>query len=165
LSERPGKFVLIGQLHMECPIRVILADDNAMIRRGIRRILEITPDISVAGEAQNGQEAINLVDQVDANLLILDIQMPVVDGLTAACRLRDASNPICILILSGYANPEFIEAALEIGVNGYLLKDEAPGCLVDVIRSIIAGECGLFSQKLLANYKPSPKIHSVPCGS
>lgn len=149
---------------MQTPIRVILADDHEAIRRGVCHILQTTPDIRVIGEAENGLAALREVQRDQAEVLLLDIQMPDMSGLEVAHCLREDHNPIHILILSGYSNPEFIDSALEIGVDGYLLKDEAPECLIEAVRRIASGDKGLFSEKLSLDRSHARRFHRLPCG-
>ena len=107
-------------------IRVILADDHAAVRRGIRRILEKAPDICVVGEAGTGAATIALVHELKADVLLLDIEMPDIKGHHVAAQLRENHCPIVILILSACDDEHFIEEILKGGVDGYLHKSETP---------------------------------------
>jgi len=114
-------------------IRVILADDHAMIRRGIRRILEKASNILVIGEASTGAGAIHLVQELQPDVLLLDIEMPDMQGLNVAQELRTNHVPISILILSACADDHFIEETLQMGVDGYLNKSEPPAKIREAV--------------------------------
>src|SRR5690554_2333021 len=107
--------------------RVVLADDHDVVRQGLRRLLDRTPEIEVVGEASDGLEALNSVHEHQPDVLLLDIEMPVMDGIEVAKRLREAGVKVRILVLSAYDDHEYIRALLDIGVSGYLVKGEAPG--------------------------------------
>jgi DNA-binding NarL/FixJ family response regulator len=116
------------------PIRVIIADDHLAIRTGIRRMLSQKPDISVVGEAKNGQETLTLTDELRPDVLLLDIDMPDMNGVEVTRRLRKKNNPVSILIVSSYADASYIRMIMDEGVTGYLIKDDAPAKIVDEIR-------------------------------
>lgn len=107
-------------------IRVILADDHPIIRRGIRRILEKFSDILVIGEAGTGAAAIHLVHELKPDVLLLDIEMPDMKGHQVARELRGCNSPVSILVLSACDDDHFIEETLKGGVDGYLNKGERP---------------------------------------
>jgi DNA-binding NarL/FixJ family response regulator len=108
-------------------IRVILADDHPMVRRGIRRILEKYSDFSVIGEADMGIVALHLVQELKPDVLLLDIEMPDMKGDQVARELRRMNFPVSILIFSACDDPYFIQEMLQAGVDGYLTKDTSPG--------------------------------------
>ena len=105
-------------------IRVILADDHPMVRRGVRRILEKCSDFAVVGEAATGSDALRLVLERKPDVLLLDIEMPEMKGDQVAFELRRMNFPVSILIFSGRDDPHFIQEMLQLGVDGYLTKDE-----------------------------------------
>jgi DNA-binding NarL/FixJ family response regulator len=117
-------------------VRVILADDHAMIRRGLRKILEKGADILVIAEAGTGADAIHLVKELKPDVLVLDIEMPDMKGDIVARELRSIQFPVAILILSAFNDRPFIEEILQIGVDGYLTKGESPERIRAAIRDV-----------------------------
>jgi DNA-binding NarL/FixJ family response regulator len=128
-------------------IRVVIADDHAIMRVGIRNILTRSERINVVGEASNGAEAINLVDELAPDVLVLDMEMPVMDGVEVARQLQAGASPVRILVLSAYDDRQYIMEMLNMGAAGYLIKDEAPEVIVDAVLSIARGEKGWISRK------------------
>lgn len=114
--------------------RVVLADDHAIIRQCLKRLFDRVPEIEVVGEASDGLEALYFVQALAPDVLLLDIEMPVMDGIEVVRRLREAKTSVRILVLSAYDDREYIRALLEIGVSGYFVKGEAPGKIVEAVR-------------------------------
>ncbi len=126
---------------MTAPIRVVLVDDQQMIRAGIGMILDLEPDIEVVGEASTGSEAIDLVRSVAADVVLMDVQMPEMDGLQATRRiLADNVRPPRVVILTTFERDEYIFDALRAGASGFLLKNAPPEDLIDAIRIVASGE-------------------------
>lgn len=125
---------------LEGKIKVAIADDHPLIREGIKRLIEKTADILFVGEACNGQEAIELVRTGIPDLLILDLQMPVMDGIQVLEHLQKKSSKVIVLILSGQDDLETVRATLSMGARGYYLKEDAPNYLIQGIRGAINGE-------------------------
>lgn len=121
-------------------VRVLIADDHAMFRDGIRRILEAEPDLRVVGEASSGGEALELVPALDVHLLVLDLGMPGRDGIEVAEHLRRTHPALRILVLTMHKSASYLSRLLELGVHGYLLKESTSSTLVLSIRRLLAGE-------------------------
>ena len=121
-------------------LRVVLADDHALVRQGFRRILEDEPDIVVAGEAGGGAEAIELTQQLEPDVVVLDLGMPEINGLHAAIEIRRRRPRQPILILSMHADPQYVRNAFDAGVNGYILKNAKETDLIAAVRAVAGGE-------------------------
>ena len=121
------------------PIRVILADDHALVRQGFRRILDDEADITVVGEAGGGAEAIELDRQLDPDVVVLDMAMPEIDGLHAAIEILRARPGRPILILSMYDDAQYVRNALAAGVRGYILKNALEVDLIRAVRELAEG--------------------------
>jgi DNA-binding NarL/FixJ family response regulator len=124
-------------------IRVIVVDDQALIRAGFRMILESEPDVTVVGEAADGLEAIDLVPRARPDVVLMDIRMPRLDGVEATARITAAPGPPGppkVLMLTTFDIDEYVFAALRAGASGFLLKDTPPEHLVDAVRLLAAGE-------------------------
>ena len=122
------------------PIRVLVADDHAIVRTGIRHVLETEPGFAVVGEASTGAEALALAAELEPDVAVLDISMPGGSGLQVASELRRRVPDTRILILSMYDNAEYVLESLRAGVHGYLLKDSAAAELGAAIRAVCRGE-------------------------
>jgi DNA-binding NarL/FixJ family response regulator len=122
------------------PIRVLLADDHALVRQGFRRILEDETDIVVAGEAGGGAEAIELTQQLEPDIVVLDLGMPEINGLHAAIEIRRRRPRQPILMLSMHSDPQYVRNAFDAGVNGYILKNAMETDLIAAVRAVAAGE-------------------------
>jgi DNA-binding NarL/FixJ family response regulator len=121
-------------------IKVLIADDHAVVREGTRRILEQEPDMEVVGEAGDGEEAVNLATSLKPDVAIIDIAMPKLDGIEATKRIKAILPSINVLILSAYDDDQFIFSLLEAGAAGYLLKSIRSRELIDAIRAVYSGE-------------------------
>ncbi|CAM5476089.1 response regulator [Streptomyces narbonensis] len=125
------------------PIRVVIADDEPLIRAGIRMILISDPDIEVVGEAADGRAAVEAARAHAADVVLLDIQMPVLDGLSALPELRRAAPAARVIVLTTFGERENVLRALEHGGAGFLLKDTAPAELIRAVRAAAAGDAYL----------------------
>lgn len=121
-------------------IRVVIAEDHLMVRAGIQALLENAGDIHVLGEASNGQEAIDAVQELDPDVLIMDIMMPRMNGVQAAENIRERKLPVKILLLSMYSDPGLVHQALQSGAKGYVLKSSASDELLRAVRAVANGE-------------------------
>jgi DNA-binding NarL/FixJ family response regulator len=126
------------------PIRVLLADDHALVRRGVRLILEQEPDLAVVAEAGDGAEAVRLVRETPVDLAILDIAMPRMTGLQAAAEIARRREAPRILMLSMHDNEQYFFGALKAGASGYVLKSVADEDLVAACRAATRGETFLY---------------------
>lgn len=121
-------------------IRVVIADDHALFREGTRSLIEKEPDMEVAGEAGDGEQAVRLVTQLRPHVALMDIAMPGLNGIEATQQIRASHSPTAVLILTAYDNDQYVLALLEAGAAGYLLKDVSGRELVSAIRAVHGGE-------------------------
>jgi DNA-binding NarL/FixJ family response regulator len=125
---------------MTAPIRVLVVDDQALVRAGFRMILEAESDVVVAGEAADGEAALRTAAACAPDLVLMDVRMPGMDGIEATRRLLHTANPPAVIMLTTFDMDEYVYAALRAGAAGFLLKDVPPEQLVDGIRAVISGE-------------------------
>jgi DNA-binding NarL/FixJ family response regulator len=124
-------------------IKIIIADDHPVVRSGLRALLSSQSEFEIAGEANNGEEAVRLAISLVPDLILMDLQMPIVDGLEAIKRIRDRLPKANILVLTTYESDADILLALEAGAMGYLLKDTPPEQLFQAVRNAASGEMAL----------------------
>jgi NarL family two-component system response regulator LiaR len=124
-------------------IRVFIADDHAIVRKGIRAVLEIVPDIEVVGEAENGRDAVYRVEELEPDVILMDLVMPEMDGIEAIRRIREHQPEARILVLTTFAGEDKIFPAIKAGALGYHLKDSRPEELARAIRQVHRGESSL----------------------
>ncbi|NLC18737.1 MAG: response regulator transcription factor [Clostridiales bacterium] len=125
---------------MSKPIRVMIADDHSMVREGIKQLLELEGDITVVAEASNGKECIEQLDEEQTDVLLLDINMPNMNGLQVLQCLRENNRKVKVLILTIHNEVEYLVRAVEIGVDGYVLKDSNSSVLKKAINTVYNGE-------------------------
>jgi two-component system, NarL family, response regulator NreC len=121
-------------------VRIVLADDHTIMRHGLRLVLERQPDFAVIGEASNGREAIDLVIRETPDVVIMDIAMPLLNGIEATRRITEERLKTAVVILSMHADEGYILKALRAGARGYLLKDSADADLIQAVRAVTAGK-------------------------
>jgi DNA-binding NarL/FixJ family response regulator len=123
-------------------IRILIADDQPLMRTGFRMILDAEPDIEVVGEAPDGEDAVRLAERVRADVVLMDVRMPRMDGIEATRRLAgpNVQDPVRVLILTTFDLDEYVLSALRAGASGFLLKDVPPEDLVEAIRIVAAGD-------------------------
>lgn len=121
------------------PIRVLLADDHELVRDGIRARLQKVPELEVVGEAKNGRDALALAQELRPDVLLMDVSMPVMNGLEAAMQIRRTMPGIAVLMLSIYDNPEYVRGVVQAGARGYILKDISATEMITAITSVATG--------------------------
>jgi DNA-binding NarL/FixJ family response regulator len=122
------------------PIRILLADDHNVVRRGLKLLLESQPDFSVVGEASDGRQAVEQAERTKPDVAVLDIAMPNLSGTEAAQRISELVPPIAIIMLSMHSDEAYVLRALKAGARGYLLKDSAEGDLIDAVKTVREGK-------------------------
>ena len=140
-------------------IKILIADDHAVVREGTRQILEQESDMEVVAEAADGEEAVRLASSSKPDVAIIDIAMPKVDGVEATKQIKALYPDIAVLILTAYDDDQFVFGLLEAGAAGYLLKSVRGRELIDAVRRIYAGESVLhpaIARKVLNRFVPSP---------
>ena len=150
---------------MTSEIRVLVADDHAIVRKGIRAVLEIVPDIEVIGEAVNGWDAVAKVANLQPDVVLMDLVMPEMDGIEAIQRIKDNLPDMRILVLTTYAGEDKILPAIKAGALGYHLKDSSPDELVTAIRQVHLGESSLhpvIARKVLQELSRPPEHPPTP---
>lgn len=139
-------------MNKEQTIKVLVVDDHPIIRKGIRAVLDLEPDIDLVGEAENGWQAIELEQQLQPDVILMDLRMPVMDGITAIREIKKQQPQARILVLTNFAGEEMIFPAIKSGAVGYHLKDSSPEALIEAIRQVNQGLVSLhpsIAKKLL----------------
>lgn len=146
------------------PIKIILADDHTIVRQGLARLLEDQPGMKIVGEAVNGSKAVEKALELEPDVIVMDIAMPVMNGIEAAKRIRKQLPDIKILILSMYSHEHYIHELLEAGVSGYLLKDSSGPDIIKAIHAAMNNETFLSPsiskmvvESYLSPHKSSPR--------
>jgi len=142
-------------------IRVLIADDQTLVRAGFRAILETQADMEVVGEAQDGEEAVELARQLRPGVVLMDIRMPDLDGIEATRRLLQDADPPRVLMLTTFGLDEYLYEAMKAGAGGFLLKDAPRDQLIAAVRTVSSGDALLapdLLRRLLEDYisRPSP---------
>ena len=144
------------------PIRVLLVDDQPLLRMGFRLILGGEDDVEIAGEASHGAEALELVRRLEPEVVLMDVRMPVLDGIEATRRITEAGLNARIIILTTFDLDEYAFAGLQAGASAFLLKDVAPEELVQAVRLVASGDAVVaprVTQRLLETY-----VRGLPAG-
>ena len=146
---------------------VLLADDQELVREGLRMVLEATAGYDVVGEVGNGRDAVSEVRRLDPDVVLMDIRMPVTDGIEATRQLVAAGSRTRVLVLTTFDLDEYVYAALKAGASGFLLKDATREQLVDGIAAVVSGESLLapaITRRLIEDYcrRPAPGSASTP---
>jgi DNA-binding NarL/FixJ family response regulator len=146
-------------------IRVVIADDQALVRGGFRVLVDSAEDLAVVGEAANGAEAVDVVHHERPDVVLMDIRMPTMDGLEATRRIMASTPATRVLVLTTFDLDEYVFAALKAGASGFLLKDTPPAALLTGIRTVAEGEALLspsITQQLIREYVNRPDSPPVP---
>ena len=148
-------------------IRVLIADDQALVRGGFRMILDAQPDMEVVGEAQDGKEALRAVAELRPDVILMDIRMPEMDGLETTRRIVIDENAPRVLMLTTFDMNEYVYEAMKSGASGFLLKDVKPEQLADAVRTVAAGDALLaptITRRLIEEFvrRPPPGTSSPP---
>ena len=152
------------------PIKTLVVDDQSMVRAGLRMLLAEEPDIDVVAEASNGFEAIAQVTRYQPDVVLMDIRMPVLDGLEATRRILAGDDTVKVLILTTFDLDDYVYEALRAGASGFVLKDDPPEQLIAAVRTIADGEALLspsVTRKVIAHFarrqrrRPPPALDSL----
>lgn len=139
-------------------IRVLAVDDHAIIRKGMKAVLDLIPDIELVGEAENGNQALEMDMVLKPDVVLMDLMMPGMDGITCIREIKSRRPDARILVLTNFAGEELIFPAIKAGAMGYHLKDSSPEALVDAIRQVFRGESSLhplIAKKVLDEFHSS----------
>lgn len=147
-------------------IRILLVDDQHIIRQGLKSMLESNADMQVIGEAENGQRALDQIPTLHPDLVLMDIRMPVMDGVAATGAIAQQYPNIKVLVLTTFDDDEYVSQAMRMGAKGYLLKDTEPDELALAIRSVYKGHTqlgpGLFEKALMSTPTPTEPVQPPP---
>ena len=132
------------------PIRLLLVDDHPVVRSGIRGLLEHVPDIEMVVEAANGEEALRMLAKTNIDVLLLDLELPDIQGTQVAQQVQTLYPNVKILVLSAHDDLVYVREILQSGAAGYLMKEEAPELIVEAVRGIAQGEQGWVSRRIAA---------------
>ena len=146
-------------------IKVLLVDDQHLIRQGLKALLELEADLEIVGEAANGKEAIKLIPELNPDVVMMDIRMPIMDGVAATKEIQQSFNNIKVLVLTTFDDDEYVTNALQNGAMGYLLKDTPSEELAVAIRAVHKGYTQLgpgIVKKILTQFPPETAIEPPP---
>jgi DNA-binding NarL/FixJ family response regulator len=148
-------------------IRLLIADDQAMVRSGLRMVLESEPDLEVVGEAQNGQEAVRMALRERPDVVLMDVRMPVMDGLEATRHITEGQPDAKVIVLTTFDIDDYVYGALRAGASGFLLKDAQADDLVAAIRVVAGGDALLapsVTRRVIERFAHSPEPNQAVTG-
>ena len=147
----------------ERPIKIFLADDHTIVRQGLAKLLEAEPNIKVVGEAQDGREAVNKAQNLSPDIVIMDIAMPLLNGIEATRQIKKILPQTKIIILSMHSHDRYISELINLGASGYLLKDSTGGEIVKAVSAAMKGDVYLspsISRRVVEDYLSLKKTSS-----
>ncbi len=145
-------------------IKLVLADDHAVVRSGTRELLEQQPDLKIVGEASNGEEAVSMAQDLQPDVIVMDVRMPKMTGIEATRRIKAESPDVKVLVLTAHDDDEYVFALLQAGANGYLLKTAEIEEVVRAIRTVAAGQSALAPEvtgKVVAQFASGKSLPDV----
>jgi len=148
--------------------KILIAEDHAILREGLRALLSGSPDIEIIGEAEDGQEAVTMARQLQPHLVLMDLTMPNINGTEAIRAIKRYNPAICIIVLTVHKSEEYVRATLDAGANGYVLKDDTHNDLLNAITSALKGNVYLspgICNKVINGYLDTSSSTSAPSAS
>jgi len=152
-------------MNNDTPIRVLVADDHPIVRRGLKSLLQTEPGFECAGEAADGAEAVELTRALQPDVILLDLAMPRVTGLEAIIQIKAENPDARILVVTSFAEDDKVFPAIKAGASGYLLKDAPPEMLIQAMRDVYRGESSLhpaIARKLIHELNQPPALPPTP---
>jgi len=150
-------------------IRLLLADDHAIVRRGLQLFLKMQPDFELVGEAATGHEVLERAAELEPDIVLMDLHMPVLDGIEATRRLKASHPGVKVIVLTSFSDQDHVLPALKAGARGYLLKDIEPDELAEVVRRVHAGKvelhpeaAGLLVEQIANPESSAPERNKTP---
>ncbi len=143
------------------PIRILIADDHAVVREGLRSFIQIKPDMEVVGEAADGVEMVEQARELEPDVILVDVVMPQMDGIEAIKQIKEEGCPARMLVITSFAEDDQLFPAIRAGALGYLLKDSRPRELIEAIRTVHRGESSLhptIARKLIDELNQEPDL-------
>ena len=152
------------QIQKDTPIRVLVVDDHAIIRKGVKAVLDLVPDIELVGEAENGKQAIKTDLDLQPDVILMDLMMPEMDGIACIREIKAQRPAARILVLTNFAGEDMLFPAIKAGAMGYHLKDSSPETLEEAIRQVFRGEPSLhplIAKKVLEELHAPPEDQEI----